>query len=131
MSSYPSCSTSTQSQSPPYIELLYFEYHLEPVVVRLKSLCPLLYPFRDEYMQYFEQRDLKVFSVEPLLLFPTHYTGEPGYFRDMETSTIWDDEAVDTDWDRDAARRRSKQETNDAGSRPVNLSTLISEGLTG
>jgi len=52
-------------------------------------------------MQYFEERDLKAFSVEPLLLFPTHYTGESGYFSDTETSTIWDDEATETDWDRD------------------------------
>ncbi|XP_076601630.1 procollagen galactosyltransferase 2-like [Chaetodon auriga] len=63
---------------------------------------------KDEYMQYFEQRDLTAFSVEPLLLFPTHYTGEPGYFSDTETSTIWDDEAVDTDWDRDGAKRHQK-----------------------
>ncbi|XP_073347732.1 procollagen galactosyltransferase 2-like [Pagrus major] len=74
---------------------------------------------KDEYMQYFEQRDLKVFSVEPLLLFPTHYTGEPGYISDTETSTIWDDEAVDTDWDRDEARRRSEEETEAVGFPPV------------
>ncbi|XP_029931190.1 procollagen galactosyltransferase 2-like [Myripristis murdjan] len=65
---------------------------------------------KDEYMHYFKQRDLRAFSVEPLLLFPTHYTGEPGYFSDTETSTIWDDETVATDWDRDNAKRRRKQE---------------------
>uniref|UniRef100_A0A8D3DNP2 Si:ch211-13f8.2 n=1 Tax=Scophthalmus maximus TaxID=52904 RepID=A0A8D3DNP2_SCOMX len=57
---------------------------------------------KDDYMQYFGHRELRAFSVEPLLLFPTHFTGEPGYFSDTETSTIWDDEAVETDWDRDA-----------------------------
>ncbi|XP_041848732.1 procollagen galactosyltransferase 2 isoform X2 [Melanotaenia boesemani] len=46
---------------------------------------------KDEYMQYYKQRDVKAFSVEPLLLFPTHYTGEPGYFSDTEMSNIWDD----------------------------------------
>jgi len=51
-------------------------------------------------MSHFKLRDLKAFSVEPLLLFPTHYTGESGYFSDTETSTIWNDETVDTDWDR-------------------------------
>lgn len=51
-------------------------------------------------MSHFEPRDLKAFSVEPLLLYPTHYTGEPGYVSDTETSTIWDDEATATDWDR-------------------------------
>ncbi|KAM6948681.1 LOW QUALITY PROTEIN: B-cell lymphoma 6 protein-like [Aplochiton taeniatus] len=59
----------------------------------------------EEYMGHFKQRELKAFSLEPLLLFPTHYTGEPGYFSDTETSSIWDDEAVATDWD----RQRSKQ----------------------
>ncbi|XP_073705859.1 procollagen galactosyltransferase 2 [Garra rufa] len=55
---------------------------------------------KKEYMSHFKQRNLKAFSVQPLLLFPTHYTGEPGYFSDTETSTIWDDETVATDWDR-------------------------------
>lgn len=70
-------------------------------------------------MQYFEQRDLRAFSAAPLLLFPTHYTGEPGYFSDTETSTIWDDEAVDTDWDRDGAKRRREREAEDAEFQPV------------
>uniref|UniRef100_A0A674CP76 Procollagen galactosyltransferase 2-like n=1 Tax=Salmo trutta TaxID=8032 RepID=A0A674CP76_SALTR len=65
---------------------------------------------REEYMAQFEQRDLLAFSVEPLLLFPTHYTGEPGYFSDTETSTIWDDEATTTDWDRQNTQRSSKQD---------------------
>lgn len=95
--------------------MLCFEYHLKPFAFQLKSLCP----FRDEYMRYFERRDLKAFSVEPLLLFPSHYTGEPGYFSDTETSTIWDDEAMDTDWDRDGAKRRREQEADDAGFQPV------------
>ncbi|KAF4116815.1 procollagen galactosyltransferase 2 [Onychostoma macrolepis] len=55
---------------------------------------------KEKYMSHFKQRNLKAFSVQPLLLFPTHYTGEPGYFSDTETSTIWDDETVATDWDR-------------------------------
>lgn len=70
-------------------------------------------------MQYFVHRDLKAYSVEPLLLFPTHYTGEPGYFSDTETSTIWDNEAVETDWDRDGAKHRSEQDTEDVGFRHV------------
>ncbi|MED6253595.1 Procollagen galactosyltransferase 2 [Ataeniobius toweri] len=62
-----------------------------------------------QYMSHFEPRDLKAFSVEPLLLYPTHYTGEPGYISDTETSTIWDDEAVATDWDRQHARKTAQQ----------------------
>ncbi|KAJ8277231.1 hypothetical protein GJAV_G00072880 [Gymnothorax javanicus] len=62
-----------------------------------------------DYMSHFEPRDLRAFSVEPLLLYPTHYTGEPGYVSDTETSTIWDDEAVNTDWDRQHARKTAQQ----------------------
>lgn len=60
-------------------------------------------------MSHFDPRDLRAFSVEPLLLYPTHYTGEPGYFSDTETSTIWDDEAVSTDWDRQYAQKTAQQ----------------------
>ncbi|XP_035279400.1 procollagen galactosyltransferase 2-like isoform X1 [Anguilla anguilla] len=63
----------------------------------------------EEYMTHFEPRDLRAFSVEPLLLFPTHYTGEPGYVSDTETSTIWDNEDVSTDWDRQHAPKTQKQ----------------------
>uniref|UniRef100_A0AAX7UTQ0 Glycosyl transferase family 25 domain-containing protein n=1 Tax=Astatotilapia calliptera TaxID=8154 RepID=A0AAX7UTQ0_ASTCA len=62
-----------------------------------------------EYMSHFGPRDLKAFSVEPLLIYPTHYTGEPGYISDTETSTIWDDDAVATDWDRQHARKTAQQ----------------------
>ncbi|XP_051525644.1 procollagen galactosyltransferase 2-like isoform X2 [Myxocyprinus asiaticus] len=61
------------------------------------------------YMSHFDPRNLLAFSVEPLLLYPTHYTGEPGYFSDTETSTIWDDEAVSTDWDRKYAQKTAQQ----------------------
>ncbi|XP_029309726.1 LOW QUALITY PROTEIN: procollagen galactosyltransferase 2-like [Cottoperca gobio] len=74
---------------------------------------------KHEYMQYYEHRDLRAFSVEPLLLFPSHYTGEPGYFSDTETSTIWDDEAVGTDWDRDGAKHRRGRDTEDVGFLPA------------
>lgn len=68
-------------------------------------------PFRDEYLQYYEPRDLRAFSVEPLLLFPTHYTGEPGYFSDTETVT--------TDWDRDRTKRGREQDTQDGAFPPA------------
>ncbi|KAJ8390358.1 hypothetical protein AAFF_G00107520 [Aldrovandia affinis] len=64
---------------------------------------------KEEYMVHFEPRDLRAFSVEPLLLFPTHYTGEPGYVSDTETSTIWDNEAMSTDWDQQHAHKMEKQ----------------------
>ncbi|XP_046391061.1 glycosyltransferase 25 family member-like [Ischnura elegans] len=35
---------------------------------------------------HFSPRDLRVMSAAPLLLFPTHYTGEQGYVSDTEDS---------------------------------------------
>ena len=61
-----------------------------------------------------------MFSVEPLLILATHYTGEPGYFSDTETSTICDDEGVATYWDRQNAQRRSEQDSQ----APVTPGTL-------
>uniref|UniRef100_A0A671T4M4 procollagen galactosyltransferase n=1 Tax=Sinocyclocheilus anshuiensis TaxID=1608454 RepID=A0A671T4M4_9TELE len=62
-----------------------------------------------DYMDQFETRDLKAFSAEPLLVFPTHYTGEPGYISDTETSTVWDNEKVRTDWDRKRSGKTREQ----------------------
>ncbi|KAI7798140.1 procollagen galactosyltransferase 2 [Triplophysa rosa] len=62
-----------------------------------------------EFMSNFDPRDLRAFSVEPLLLYPTHYTGQPGYFSDTETSTIWDNDTVNTDWDRRYVQKTSQQ----------------------
>ncbi|KAJ8254064.1 hypothetical protein COCON_G00206760 [Conger conger] len=63
-----------------------------------------------DYMDQFETRDLKAFSAEPLLVYPTHYTGDTGYISDTETSTVWDNEAVRTDWDRAKSRKTQEQE---------------------
>ncbi|XP_060053804.1 procollagen galactosyltransferase 2 [Erinaceus europaeus] len=62
-----------------------------------------------EYKEHYESRDLKAFSAEPLLIYPTHYTGQPGYLSDTETSTIWDNETVATDWDRTHSWKSRKQ----------------------
>ncbi|XP_078285634.1 procollagen galactosyltransferase 1-like [Rhinoraja longicauda] len=62
-----------------------------------------------KYMDHFEKRDLKAFSVEPLLIFPTHYTGEAGYVSDTETSTEWDNEKQKTDWDRAKSQKTREQ----------------------
>lgn len=53
-----------------------------------------------EYKEHYQRRDLRAFSAEPLLIYPTHYTGQPGYLSDTETSTIWDNDTAATDWDR-------------------------------
>ncbi|XP_034035495.1 procollagen galactosyltransferase 2 [Thalassophryne amazonica] len=76
-----------------------------------------------DYMSHFDLRDLKAFSVEPLLIYPTHYTGEPGYISDTETSTIWDDDTVATDWDRQHARKTAQQ----GSIRPVAQNSVTGE----
>ncbi|KAG9337839.1 hypothetical protein JZ751_027490 [Albula glossodonta] len=77
-----------------------------------------------DYMEQFETRDLKAFSAEPLLVFPTHYTGDPGYISDTETSTVWDNEKVRTDWDR--ARSRKTQEQEEISTEAQNTDVLQS-----
>ncbi|XP_076842065.1 procollagen galactosyltransferase 1 isoform X1 [Brachyhypopomus gauderio] len=64
----------------------------------------------DDYMVHFEPRDLRAFSAEPLLVYPTHYTGDPGYISDTETSTVWNNETLRTDWDRARSRKTLEQE---------------------
>lgn len=48
---------------------------------------------RKEWSKHFEPRDLVAYSVNPLFVFPTHYTGEPNYISDTETSGIWEEAA--------------------------------------
>ncbi|KAM4695808.1 inactive glycosyltransferase 25 family member 3 [Rhinophrynus dorsalis] len=52
----------------------------------------------EEYKRHFVNRNLRVFSVHPLLVYPTHYTGDPSWLSDTETSTLWDNDNVRTDW---------------------------------
>ncbi|CAH2316236.1 inactive glycosyltransferase 25 family member 3 isoform X1 [Pelobates cultripes] len=52
----------------------------------------------EEYKKHFVNRNLQMYSVNPLLVYPTHYTGEPNWLSDTETSTLWDDDNVRTDW---------------------------------
>uniref|UniRef100_A0A0K8VBZ6 Glycosyltransferase 25 family member n=1 Tax=Bactrocera latifrons TaxID=174628 RepID=A0A0K8VBZ6_BACLA len=40
------------------------------------------------WSSHFPQRDLLAFSAAPLILFPTHYTGESGYISDTEDSEL-------------------------------------------
>ncbi|XP_078686961.1 procollagen galactosyltransferase 1-A-like isoform X1 [Branchiostoma floridae x Branchiostoma belcheri] len=40
-----------------------------------------------KYMYAFEPRDLKAFSAEPLMIYPTHYTGEANYITDTDTGS--------------------------------------------
>ena len=40
------------------------------------------------WTQHFPVRNLKALSVHPLLVHPTHYTGELGYISDTEDTNI-------------------------------------------
>uniref|UniRef100_A0A8C6T084 procollagen galactosyltransferase n=1 Tax=Neogobius melanostomus TaxID=47308 RepID=A0A8C6T084_9GOBI len=54
------------------------------------EFLPVMYTnIQSEYMDPFEPRDLHAFSAEPLLVYPTHYTGDAGYISDTETSVVW------------------------------------------
>ncbi|XP_066581684.1 glycosyltransferase 25 family member [Prorops nasuta] len=43
---------------------------------------------REDWKKHFSPRNLVVLSTDPLLIHPTHYTGEKGYISDTEDSTI-------------------------------------------
>jgi collagen beta-1,O-galactosyltransferase len=49
---------------------------------------------RERLKEHFSPRDLVVLSANPLLIEPTHYTGQPGYVTDTEDSPTIDDESV-------------------------------------
>lgn len=63
-----------------------------------------------DYMKHFKTRNLLAFSVEPLLVYPTHYTGDDGYISDTETSVVWDNEKIKTDWDRAKSQKMKEQQ---------------------
>ncbi|XP_065188003.1 procollagen galactosyltransferase 1-like [Sycon ciliatum] len=44
---------------------------------------------RDNWKLKYSIRDLVAFSVHPLLIYPTHYVGDEGYFSDTEPASIW------------------------------------------
>lgn len=60
--------------------------HLLPV----DEYLPILFDRhpRAEWARHFPRRDLVALSAHPLLLYPTHYTGEAGYVSDTEDSDI-------------------------------------------
>lgn len=82
------------------------------------SICPFprptaalhFPPSRSEYKAHFSSRNLRAFSVEPLLVYPTHYTGDDGYVSDTETSVVWNNEHVKTDWDRAKSQKMREQQ---------------------
>jgi hypothetical protein len=37
-----------------------------------------------EWVNFFSNRNLEAYSVNPLIIFPTHYVGDPEWFSDTE-----------------------------------------------
>lgn len=83
---------------------------LRPCPPRPPRGPPLSLCCRSEYKAHFLPRDLRAFSVEPLLIYPTHYTGDDGYVSDTETSVVWNNEQVKTDWDRAKSQKMRQQQ---------------------
>ena len=56
--------------------------------------CTRCVGFRENWKVQFFPRDLVALSAQPVLVEPTHYTGQPGYVTDTEDSPIIDDDHV-------------------------------------
>ncbi|XP_026474672.1 glycosyltransferase 25 family member [Ctenocephalides felis] len=65
-------------------------------MVPVDEYLPILFDKhpRDAWKTHFPDRDLIALSTAPLLVYPTHYTGEPGYFSDTEDSNIIPDNLI-------------------------------------
>ncbi|XP_033127179.1 procollagen galactosyltransferase 2-like isoform X2 [Anneissia japonica] len=61
-------------------------------MVPVDEYLPLMFDKHPEkgWKDQFSPRDLITFSVHPLLVYPTHYYGEPNYFSDTEASNLWE-----------------------------------------
>ncbi|XP_064163078.1 procollagen galactosyltransferase 2 [Anguilla rostrata] len=64
------------------------------------EFLPIMYDkhSNEEYKAHFPNRNLQAYSTHPLLVQPCHYAGDPEWVSDTETSTLWDDDSVRTDW---------------------------------
>ncbi|XP_067012190.1 glycosyltransferase 25 family member [Anabrus simplex] len=64
-------------------------------LVPVDEYLPILFDKHPQvtWKGYFPQRDLAAFSAAPLLVYPTHYTGEKGYVSDTEDSTVINERA--------------------------------------
>uniref|UniRef100_A0A3P9M7U0 Cerebral endothelial cell adhesion molecule n=1 Tax=Oryzias latipes TaxID=8090 RepID=A0A3P9M7U0_ORYLA len=82
------------------------------------EFLPIMYDKHpnEEYKSHFLNRNLQAFSTRPLLVEPCHYAGDPQWVSDTETSTLWDNDAVRTDW------RGSHKTLKGAGPAPDMLS---------
>ncbi|XP_070531927.1 procollagen galactosyltransferase 2-like [Ptychodera flava] len=72
-----------------------------PKLVPVDEYLPIMFDRHpeDDWAQHFGPRDLLALSAEPLLIEPTHYTGEPNYFSDTEASALWKESETDEEHD--------------------------------
>ncbi|XP_062870204.1 probable inactive glycosyltransferase 25 family member 3 [Trichomycterus rosablanca] len=74
----------------------------EPITKMLPvdEFLPIMYDKHpnEEYKSHFLNRNLQAFSASPLLVQPCHYAGDPEWVSDTETSTVWDNDNIRTDW---------------------------------
>ncbi|XP_022094923.1 procollagen galactosyltransferase 1-like isoform X2 [Acanthaster planci] len=61
-------------------------------MIPVDEYIPIMFDVHPEndWAHAFHPRDLKAYSVNPLLVEPTHYTGEEKYISDTETKDIWE-----------------------------------------
>lgn len=51
-------------------------------------MLELFFLHRQDWKAHYPKRDLIILSANPLLIHPTHYTGEEGHISDTENSLI-------------------------------------------
>ncbi|XP_057376858.1 glycosyltransferase 25 family member-like [Daphnia carinata] len=88
--------------------------HLVPV----DEYLPIMFDRHPEsrWKEPFPNRDLKAYSVAPLMVYPTHYTGEAGYISDTESSEIVPDSIKNAS---------AKEGKSDKGSKEVEIEDKI------
>ncbi|XP_012689568.2 probable inactive glycosyltransferase 25 family member 3 [Clupea harengus] len=64
------------------------------------EFLPIMYDKHpnEGHKSHFPNRNLQAYSTRPLLVQPAQYAGDPDWVSDTETSTLWDDDSVRTDW---------------------------------
>lgn len=99
----------------------------EPIskMLPLDEFLPIMYDKHpnEEYKSHFPNRNLQAFSTRPLLVEPSKFAGDPEWVSDTETSTLWDDDSVRTDW------RGSHKMLKGSASQPEMLSTAYRDEL--
>ena len=61
------------------------------------SFSSVIFLYSSEWSSHFYPRNLVAMTAEPLLLYPTHYVGDDGYFSDTETTGLIPPELTQTE----------------------------------